>query len=79
MTLSEGRVYIWEGGEGFADFFHMFIYSYIMIFCNLTSTEPFRQSLHCSLEACCFVCSAGSFREKVLAMPITFSVAQYGF
>lgn len=32
MTLGKGRVYIWEEGEGFADFFHMFIYSYIMIF-----------------------------------------------
>lgn len=61
----------------FLPYVHLFIY---YDFCNLTSTDPFRQSLHSSLETHFFVCSAGSFRENIfLQCPLPFSIAQYGF
>lgn len=72
MTLGEGRVYMWEG-QGFADFFHMFIYSYIMIFvispAQIPSDNPY--TVPCR-PTHFFVCSAGSLRENIFAMPITF-------
>lgn len=46
----------------FLPYVHLFIY---YDFCNLTSIDLFRQSLHSSLETHFFVCSAGSFRENV--------------
>lgn len=68
MTLSEGRVYIWEEGEGFADVFHMLFYSYIVIFVTSPAQIP-ADSPHMFPEARCFVCSAGSFRENVPQCP----------
>lgn len=74
MIWGEDWVYIWEEGKGFAWFLpyvHLFIY---YDFCNLTSTDPFRQSLPCSLETPFFVCSAGSLCENMFAMPNTFGL-----
>ena len=74
MISGEDWVYIWEEGKGFAWFLpyvHLFIY---YDFCNLTSTDPFRQSLPCSLETPFFVCSAGSLCENMFAMHNTFGL-----
>lgn len=59
----------------FLPYVHLFVY---YDFCNLTSTDPLRQSLYCSLETHFFVCSAGSCRENIFFMPITFSLAKDG-